>query len=233
MIEPMDIDLSSLQKRAQIHAALGDPARLAVVDTLLVGDASPGEIAHDLGLATNLVAHHIKVLQDAGLLVRIRSEGDRRRIYLHLRHHVLAMLVPPPLSDVQRVVFVCARNSARSQLAAALWNNRARIPATSAGTHPAERVHPKAVAVAKRHGIAINPSTTNRVTDVVTDDDLVIAVCDSAHEILTAKTRRPRLHWSIPDPVAVDTDAAFEAVFQEISGRIDRLISAIRAESGR
>ncbi|MEK8110491.1 hypothetical protein NKG94_51535 [Micromonospora sp. M12] len=39
-------------------------------------------------------------------------------------------------------MFVCTRNSARSQLAAALWSDRAHTPAASAGTKPADRVHP-------------------------------------------------------------------------------------------
>jgi DNA-binding MarR family transcriptional regulator len=39
----------------------------------------------DLGMRTNLAAHHVKVLTDAGLVVRGRSEGDRRRTYLPLR----------------------------------------------------------------------------------------------------------------------------------------------------
>jgi DNA-binding transcriptional ArsR family regulator len=73
-----------LLARARIHAALGEPARLAIVDTLTVGDASPGEIAHILGIPTNLVAHHVKVLADASLVVRSRSEGDQRRTYLRL-----------------------------------------------------------------------------------------------------------------------------------------------------
>nr|BFE76149.1 hypothetical protein GCM10020092_094500 [Actinoplanes digitatis] len=84
--------------RARIHAALGDPARLAIVDALTLGDASPSEIGHGLGMPTNLVAHHLKVLQDAGLIVRTRSEGDRRRTYLRLQPDVLALLAPPPLA---------------------------------------------------------------------------------------------------------------------------------------
>src|SRR5215468_2549993 len=115
----MNAELSSLQVRARVHAALGDPARLAIVDALTLGDASPGEIGHALGLPTNLVAHHVKVLQDAGLLTRTRSEGDRRRTYLRLIPEVLASLAPPPLAGTERVVFVCTHNSARSQLAAA------------------------------------------------------------------------------------------------------------------
>ncbi|MEU7751345.1 MarR family transcriptional regulator [Micromonospora sp. NPDC049101] len=222
----MDAESSSLWRRARIHAALGEPARLAIVDTLTVGDASPGEIARALRLPTNLVAHHVKVLQDAGLLVRTRSEGDRRRTYLRLEPEALAALTPPPLAEAARVVFVCTHNSARSQLAAALWAQRARIPAASAGTQPAPRVHPRAIKVASRHGLTLNPTGTAHVADVVHEGDLVIAVCDNAHEDLT-ETVRPRLHWSVPDPAPADSDAAFEAAFTDLAGRIDRLAPAL------
>lgn len=221
----MNVEHSSpaaLAARARVHAALGDPARLAIVDALVLGDASPGEIARALGLPTNLIAHHVRVLHDAGLVVRARSEGDRRRTYLRLRPEPLATLTPPPLTGVGRVVFVCTHNSARSQLAAALWTHRAHTPATSAGTRPARRVHPRAVAVAHRHGLPLDPTGTAHVDQVVTGEDLVIAVCDNAHEELTGRVR-PRLHWSVPDPVRVDTDEAFEAAYADLAGRIDRI----------
>ena len=222
----MATDLAALHGRARIHAALGDPARLAIVDALTLGDASPGEIASDLGMPTNLVAHHVKVLTEAGLVVRGRSEGDRRRTYLRLRPAALATLTPAPLAGVGRVVFVCTRNSARSQLAAALWSDRTHTSAASAGTKPAERVHPRAVAVAHRHGLTIDPTGTSHVADIVRDEDLVIAVCDSAHEELTGSIR-PRLHWSVPDPVRADTDDAFEAAFADLAARVDRVAPVI------
>jgi protein-tyrosine-phosphatase len=214
-------------ERARIHAALGDPARLAIVDALTLGDASPGEIGHTLQLPTNLVAHHVKVLSDAGLVRRSRSEGDRRRTYLRLVPDALALLAPPPLPAAPRVVFVCTRNSARSQLAAALWTRRSRIPAASAGTEPAARVHPRAVRVARRHGISLGAARTADVADVLRRGDLVIAVCDNAHEHLAAG---PRLHWSVPDPAPVDTDAAFEAAYTDLAGRIDRLAPVLNPE---
>jgi ArsR family transcriptional regulator, arsenate/arsenite/antimonite-responsive transcriptional repressor / arsenate reductase (thioredoxin) len=213
---------SLLRARARIHAALGDPARLAIVDALTLGDASPGEISTDLGIPTNLVAHHVKVLREAGLVLRTRSEGDRRRTYLRLDPQGLASLTPPPLRAGQRVVFVCTRNSARSQLAAAIWRDRVGGAAASAGTHPATRVHPRAVKIALRHGLNLDPAATARVGDVVHDGDLVIAVCDNAHEDLTGPARS-RLHWSIPDPVRVDTDDAFEAAFTDLEDRISRV----------
>ena len=205
-----------------MHAALGDPARLAIVDALTLGDASPGELARELGMPTNLVAHHVNVLRDAGLVVRRRSEGDRRRTYVRLDPAVLASLGPPPVVGAERVVFVCTHNSARSQLAAALWRERTGRPVASAGTKPAARVHPRAVRVAHRHGLALDPAVTAHVADVVEDGDLVIAVCDTAHEYLTGPIR-PRLHWSVPDPVRIGTDAAFEAAYTDLADRIDRV----------
>jgi ArsR family transcriptional regulator, arsenate/arsenite/antimonite-responsive transcriptional repressor / arsenate reductase (thioredoxin) len=218
----MASELSPVRRRARLHAALGDPARLAIVDALTVGDASPGEIARDLAMPTNLVAHHLKVLWEAGLVVRTRSEADRRRTYLRLDPANLAMLTPPTVDAGQRVVFVCTHNSARSQLAAALWRRRTGRPVASAGTKPAARVHPRAVRVAHRHGLTLDPAATAHVADVVHDGDLLIAVCDSAYEDLTGPIR-PRLHWSVPDPVRVGTAAAFEAAYTELADRIDRV----------
>jgi protein-tyrosine-phosphatase len=222
----MNVESLSLTARARVHAALGDPARLAIVDALTLGDASPGEIAADLAMPTNLVAHHVKVLQEAGLLVRARSEGDRRRTYLRLVPGVLSTLTAPRLDAAHRVVFVCTHNSARSQLAAALWRDRVGGQVASAGTAPAQRVHPRAVRVAHEHGLALDPTGTSHVDDVIHDGDLIIAVCDNAHEDLTGPTR-PRLHWSVPDPVRVDTDQAFEAAYTDLADRIDRIAPAL------
>jgi protein-tyrosine-phosphatase len=208
--------------RARVHAALGEAARLAVVDRLAVSDASPGEIGRLLDLPTNLVAHHLGVLQAAGLITRTRSEGDRRRSYLRLVPEALAGLVQPQPMPAARVLFVCTRNSARSQLAAALLATRAAVPTASAGTAPAARVHPRAVRVGRRHGLRLGRARPVHVADVVRDDDLVISVCDQAHERLASD-----LHWSVPDPVRVDTDAAFEHAYADLARRIDRLVPVL------
>jgi protein-tyrosine-phosphatase len=226
----MNAELISLERRARTHAALGEPARLAIVDALTLGDASPGEIGDALGLATNLVAHHVKVLAEAGIIVRGRSEGDRRRTYLRLRPAVLTGLAPPRLSAIPRVVFVCTHNSARSQFAAALWARQSTVPAASAGTKPAARIHPRAIRVARHHDLSLDRTRPRHTDDVIARDDLIIAVCDNAHEGLPAHPG-PRLHWSVPDPASVDTDAAFESAFADIAERVDRL--AARTSPGR
>ncbi len=128
----------------------------------------------------------------------------------------------PMWTAVPRVVFVCTQNSARSQLAASIWSRRSHVPALSAGTQPAAKPHPRAVRTARKHGLNPDAWRTAHVSDVVESDDLVIAVCDIAYEHLPADSR-PRLHWSVADPAAVDTDAAFEAAYTELADRIDRL----------
>lgn len=211
--------------RAAVHRALGEPARLAVVDALVVSDASPGELAARLDMPSNLLAHHLRVLEEAGVISRARSEADHRRSYVRLVPAALANLVPVAALPATRVVFVCTHNSARSQLAAALWTQRSAMPAASAGTHPARRLHRRAIATAKRHGLTLDPSRTAHVSDVLSTDDLVVAVCDRAHEELA----RPadRLHWSVPDPAQADTAAAFEAAYHDLAGRVGRLVTAV------
>ena len=211
--------------RARILAALAEPVRMAVVDHLVLGDASPSELGAHVGLGSNLLAHHLRVLEDAGVVGRARSEGDRRRSYVQLRtDHPLvraAALTGRPATAAPRVIFVCTANSARSQLAAASWNQLSAIPATSAGTHPGPRIHPRAVDTARRHGLHLQADRPVAVDDELRDGDLVVAVCDNAHEELNRNL--PRLHWAIPDPVRIDTDAAFEAAYADITRRVDHL----------
>ena len=212
-------------RRVQIHAALADPGRLVIVDRLLVADASPSELQTALAMSSSLTAHHLGVLEGAGIVRRVRSECDRRRTYLQLMPESLHMLVPSASRYAERLVFVCTQNSARSQLAVAVWNRRSPLPAASAGTHPAAEVDPQAVAAAARRKLPMRPHTPRNLEDIVRPTDLIIAVCDNAHEELPADTRR--LHWSIPDPVRTGRADAFDQALDELIVRIDHLAPAI------
>lgn len=216
----------SRERRAAVHAALGDPVRLSIVDMLALTDASPSELGGDLGMPSNLLAHHLGVLQDAGVIIRGKSEADRRRAYVQLSPDVLGFVTAAAPRDVPRVVFVCTQNSARSQLAAVLWASRADVPVASAGTRPAPHVHPRAVAVARRHGLELRHARTAHVRDVVRPDDLVVAVCDRAYEELSGDGS-VQLHWSIPDPARSSTADAFERAFNSLDERINRLAGAL------
>lgn len=209
----------NLQERATRFAALGDPVRLAMVDDLVTSDRSPAELAQRHGLASNLLAHHLGALEEAGLVERSRSSGDGRRRYVHLLRSALSGLeigVPVPAGPV---LFVCTHNSARSQLAAAVWSAETGSTAASAGTHPADRVHPGAIAAADRAGLDLGGARPRQLTDVDVDPALVVTVCDRAHEELPPNPAW--WHWSVPDPVEDPTPAAFDAVVADLRSRME------------
>jgi protein-tyrosine-phosphatase len=212
-------------ERARIHAALGDPARLRMVDELALSDRTFLELASAAGLPGNTAAHHLDVLESAGLIDRHASEGDRRRRYIALRHGRLEGLVEGPPIRPRLVLFVCTHNSARSQFAAALWRSRTRGAADSAGTLPADRIHPKAVRVAAELGLDLAISSPKGYDALSDQPDLIVSVCDRAREA-GLPFDVPSIHWSVPDPVTGGTVEAFRSAFGEISARVDRLASA-------
>jgi ArsR family transcriptional regulator, arsenate/arsenite/antimonite-responsive transcriptional repressor / arsenate reductase (thioredoxin) len=207
-----------VEQRAAVHAALGEPSRLAIVDHLTGSDRSPQELQDAVGVPSNLLAHHLDVLEAAGLIERSRSSGDGRRRYVHLLHDQIDLLGLRAQPVSGSVLFVCTANSARSQLAASLWTAATGAPASSAGTHPAERVHPGAVDAARRVGVDLGKAAPTSLAEVRHRPRLTITVCDRAHEELDPEPGW--LHWSIPDPVPVGTAKAFDATVAELRQRI-------------
>lgn len=210
-----------LEQRAARHGALSDPVRLRIVDELTVSDRAPVELGGRLGLPSNLLAHHLDVLEDVGMVTRSRSSGDGRRRYVHLLPEALnglGAISPPRVGDA---VFVCTHNSARSQLAAALWRDSTGCDARSAGTHPAGSVHVKAVAAARKAGVDLTHATPRSIDEIADLPPLVVTVCDWAHEELDPPA--DWLHWSVLDPVPVGTAAAFDATVAELRHRIGLL----------
>jgi protein-tyrosine-phosphatase len=216
------IHLEDVKRRAAIHAALGEPARLAIVEVLRLSDTSPSSLGHWLGIDSNLLAHHLDVLEGVGLIERIPSSGDRRRRYVELTDHALENLFPAAPLLVEAILFVCTHNSARSPLAVALWNRKSAVYAESAGTHPSDKVHPLAVEVAAHHGIDLSAAVPRSLSQVAIRPDLVVTVCDRANEEL-GPTEALRIHWSIPDPVATGTWEAFDRAIRMLDRRTNVL----------
>jgi protein-tyrosine-phosphatase len=217
---PTGID-PALVARAAMHAALGDTVRLAIVDDLALSDRSPRELGERHELSSNLLAHHLDVLESAGLITRSASAGDGRRKYVRLVRSATTGLGPASARLPGRVVFLCTHNSARSQLAAALWTARTGAIAESAGTHPAPHVHPGAVAAAQRAGLDL-AGAAPRLVGPLRRGAQVITVCDRAHEELDPQPTW--WHWSIPDPVDSGTAAAFDAVVADLDTRIAAVV---------
>jgi protein-tyrosine-phosphatase len=220
-------------RRAQIHAALSDPVRLGIVDELALSDRSPTELGERFGVRSNLLAHHLDVLEGVGLIERVVSHGDRRRRYVRLVPGGLAAMLTVPMMRAAGVVFVCTRNSARSQLAAALWNAHSPVEASSAGTDPADRVHPEAIRAARRHDLELGDAVPSRLDTDHLAGRLVVTVCDQAHEELAALTgagqraAAPVLHWSIPDPADSGSPADFDAVLDVLERRVHELVPSV------
>lgn len=218
-----DLSHRTLQQRVAVHFALGEPARLAIMDDLVSSDRSPKDLAIRHGLPTNLLSHHLDVLEAAGLIVRGASAGDGRRRYVRLVPAALYGLGLHAAARPGAVLFLCTHNSARSQLAAALWIARSGAPAASAGTHPAPRVHRGAVAAGRRAGLDLRAAVPRLVGRIPTDAQIV-TVCDRAREELEPGS--DWWHWSIPDPVESGTADAFDAVVADLGIRISGLFDA-------
>lgn len=211
------------ERRARVFSALGDANRLAVVELLQAEDLSPDALAAALDMPGNLLSHHLKVLQTAGVVTRGHSQHDRRRTYVQLADGALADVLPQPrMISTPRVVFVCTHNSARSVLAEAIWRTVSDVPSASAGTHPADHINPRAAKAARRAGLTLETAAPRSIERVLHPNDLVVSVCDSVNEELP-NLANPRIHWSIPDPARINTDAAFNTALSTIRERVERI----------
>ena len=216
---------TSLARRAAVHHALGDERRLAIVDALRLSDRTPGELAELAGIGSNLLAFHLDVLEEVGLIERTPSEGDARRRYVRLRLATVTELGPASGVVADDVLFVCTHNAARSQLAAALWERVTGRAAGSAGQRPAGAVHPLAVATAGRHGIDLTAARPQGYDAITSAPDLVVSVCDRAREA-GLPFDVPALHWSVPDPIQ-GGPRDFETAYRELATRIEVLAASI------
>ncbi|MFN4354077.1 arsenate reductase ArsC [Parvibaculum sp.] len=135
---------------------------------------------------------------------------------------------------IRNVLFLCTGNSARSVLSEAYLNALpgGRFRAFSAGSQPAGRVNPFAIATLKAAGIPAEGYRSKSWDEFAAPGapqmDIIITVCDNAAgEVCPIWPGHPSTaHWPYRDPAAAEgTDdeirAVFEDVFREIRARID------------
>ena len=214
------------EARVRIHQALADRHRLAIVDALMLGDRTPQELSDLVEIPTNLMAHHLQVLEQADLISRHVSNGDKRRRYVVLDPERLSQIDPNVAVPAGCVLFVCTHNSARSQFAAALWRARTGGQADCAGTDPAPRVDPVAIATAGDFGVDLSSALPKGYDALDASPALLVSVCDRAREA-GLPYDVPSLHWSVPDPGADGRPIAFTEAFWDISSRVERLAVAL------
>src|SRR5918996_3720375 len=98
----------SLAERTAIHGALGDPHRLEIVDELAMSDRSPSELGASLGIGSNLLAHHLRVLEEVGVVERLASAGDAPRRYVLLVSVAVSVIAQPQATRVApHLLFGC------------------------------------------------------------------------------------------------------------------------------
>jgi arsenate reductase len=104
------------------------------------------------------------------------------------------------------VLFVCRQNAGRSQISQALFEQAAngRHHARSAGTAPADRVHPEVIEVMNEIGIDLSSRTPKLLTaELAEKADLVITMgCGDECEFIPGKRH---LDWDLQDPAAQPT----------------------------
>jgi protein-tyrosine-phosphatase/DNA-binding transcriptional ArsR family regulator len=249
-------DVLELAQPPEILRLLSEPVRWQLVTELGRSDRRVGELVELVGKPQNLVSYHLAELRRAGIVSSRRSSADGRDVYYRadlLRCRDLLgdagrSLHPGLAGDPRtegsaetprgrpKLLFLCTGNSARSQIAEALVEQRSGglVEARSAGSHP-KPLHPNAVRVMAERGVDISDRSTKPVTRFARSRfDRVITLCDKVREVCPELPGTPiAAHWSIADPAASseresDTYAAFQEVADEIDGRVALLLDDLR-----
>jgi arsenate reductase (thioredoxin) len=125
------------------------------------------------------------------------------------------------------VLFVCLHNAGRSQMSEALFTAAAegRHTARSAGTRPAQRVHPVVVEVMGEVGLDVSGRTPRELDQELAEwaDVVVTMGCGDECPFIPGKTY---LDWDLPDPAQRPPDEV-RAIRDDIRGRVTELIAEL------
>ncbi len=234
---------------------LAHELRWRLVEALARSDRRVQELVALVGEPPNLVSYHLRRLRDQALVSERRSAADGRDVYYSLDLDRLKGLyfaagesLHPGIPDRPhaasgtdtaagrsrraRVLFLCTHNSARSQMAEGILRHLGgeQVEVSSAGT-VATRVHPLAVAAMAEKGIDIGGQRSKHLEELAGQEfDAVVTVCDNARESCPIFPGAPeQIHWSIPDPSAVEGDEetrlrAFRIAADDLTTRIRYLL---------
>ena len=131
---------------------------------------------------------------------------------------------------MERVLFVCTHNAGRSQMAQALFEQAAdgRHAADSAGTVPADRVHPEVVEVMRELGIDLADAHPQRLTDELAEQaDVVVTMgCGDQCPFIPGKRY---IDWELDDPKGRPVEEV-RATRDEIARRVGELVAELDAD---
>lgn len=124
------------------------------------------------------------------------------------------------------VIFACVHNAGRSQMAAAFFNSvcdPARARASSAGTAPAERVHPQVIQVMREIGLDLSRASPTRLTPELASTANVLVTMGCGDECPVVPGVR-RIDWPLPDPKDQPLERVRE-IRDQIAERVNRLVA--------
>jgi len=129
---------------------------------------------------------------------------------------------------VKTVIFACVHNAGRSQMAAAFFNQFAdaeKARAISAGTNPAERVHPEVVKTMKEEGIDLSAARPQRLTtELASSAQLLITMgCGDECPFVPGLERGD---WPLEDPKGKAIERVRE-IRNEIRDRVRELVRTL------
>jgi arsenate reductase len=131
------------------------------------------------------------------------------------------------VTDKPTVLFVCVHNAGRSQMAAGYLQHLAgdRIEVLSAGSEPADRINPVAVAAMAEEGIDITAAAPKVLTtEAVRASDVVVTMgCGDACPYFPGKRYED---WKLDDPAGQGIESV-RPIRDDIRGRIEALISEL------
>ena len=131
------------------------------------------------------------------------------------------------MSDRPEVLFVCVHNAGRSQMAAALVELRSAggIAVHSAGTAPADEIHPAVVEAMREVGVDLSGASPKVLTDnAVQRVDVVVTMgCGDACPVYPGKRYED---WTVDDPAGQDI-ATVRRIRDEIDARVRALVAEL------
>jgi len=126
-----------------------------------------------------------------------------------------------------RVLFVCLHNAGRSQMSTALFERAAggRHQAESAGTAPAERVHPEVVEAMRELDIDLEGAQPKRITREMAEAADVVVTMGCGDECPYVPGKR-YIDWDLPDPKGLPL-AEVRAIRDDIARRVEELAAEL------
>jgi glycerol uptake facilitator-like aquaporin/protein-tyrosine-phosphatase len=133
--------------------------------------------------------------------------------------------------ELKTYLFACVHNAGRSQMAAALFNlyaDRSGCLAISAGTDPADHVHPQVVQVMREIGVDLSSVSPQKLTPNLAKTASVLVTMGCGEACPFVPNLRT-IDWALPDPKGQSLEAV-RAIRDEIHDRVKELICSQCAE---